>query len=815
MLSIPSAYSDLKSSKYILFIALLGICSACSLTRDLEEGQYAVYENDIKGIDRSNKEDLYGLIEQEPNTRFLGGSLGVSIYRFGSRFYDSTTVANKKERAQEKLAVIQSAKDTLPENKKLLKKEEKIESKIEALDKKLEFGNAVMRTGNALVVLDSAETATTVSNLKGYLVNQGFFDAKVDFAVETKKKKAFVSYLLTEGKPYILDSVYTRSDNAEIIRLLGATAGASFLREGQNYVQDDIVQERNRIEELLKNHGFFMFSKSYVNYLAYQDTTKKTITLEQVIQKPTFTDEHEVYTIDSIAFRINPPSNEFADHRVQEQYRDVDFSFFRDRYSAKVLASRIFLLTGKPYSRTAAIETQRQLSNLDLFRFVNITFDTLGTSLTANIFTQPNQKYQLTNQLGMTVTEQLPGPFFSTSLRNRNFFRAGEILEFNFRAGLEGVASATDQGVYQSSEISTGVTVIFPRFLIPFAPGTLQKYGRYNPNTRVRLSYIYTKRPEYTRNSVNGLYSYTWATTNNRVLYTFNAADLSYIRTPKIQGEFLDILQDLQNEGNNLIWSFLPSFISSISGQTIINFNKYGDFNSKKASLLRLFAESGGTTLNFFDVRSNSEPNIEYANFQWVKTQIDFRRYLPLDEKQTLAYRLNFGWARPYGVSAGILPYEKYFFAGGGTSIRAWQARRLGPGSYVPQTGERGEYDYTNEQPAEMIVESMLEYRRKLVGYFDMALFVDVGNSWVIGYDAARPGADFRYDRFYRELAVGGGIGLRMDFDFLVLRLDLATKAVDPAKPLGERWVLDNINFNRPFGVKGQTVLNFGIGYPF
>ena len=805
----------MKSSKYILFITLLGLCIGCSLTKDLQEGQYAVYENEIKGIEKSQKEDLYGLIEQEPNTRFLGGSLGVSIYRFGSKFYDSAKVAAKKQLAQEKLAVIQSAKDTLAESKKLNKKEEKLESRIEGLDKKLEFGNAVMRTGNRLVVLDSAETATTVSNLKGYLVNHGFFDAKVDFAVETKKKKAFITYLLSEGPPYILDSVYTRSDNAEIIRLLKATVDDSFITEDEIYAQDDIILERNRIEDLLKNHGFFMFSKSYVNYLAYQDTTKKTITLEQVIQKPTFSDKHEIYTIDSIAFRINPPSSEFADHRVLEKYRDIDFSFFRDRYSAKVLASRIFLLTGKLYSRTAAIETQRQLSNLDLFRFVNITFDTLGTSLTANIFTQPNQKYQLTNQLGMTVTEQLPGPFFSTSLRNRNFFRAGEILEFNFRAGLEGVASATDQGVYQSSEISTGVTVIFPRFLIPFAPGTLQKYGRYNPNTRVRLSYIYTKRPEYTRNSVNGLYSYSWATTNNRILYTLNAADLSYIRTPKIQQEFLDILGNLQNEGNNLIWSFLPSFISSMSGQTIINFNKYGDFKSNKASLLRLFAESGGTTLNFFDVRSNSEPNIEYANFQWVKTQIDFRRYYPVDEKQTVAYRLNFGWARPYGVSAGILPYEKYFFAGGGTSIRAWQARRLGPGSYVPQTGERGEYDYTNEQPAEMILESMLEYRRKLVGYFDMAVFIDIGNSWVIGYDAARPGADFRYDRFYKELAVGGGIGLRMDFDFLVVRLDLATKAVDPAKPTGDRWVLDNINFNRPFGVKGQTVLNFGIGYPF
>jgi outer membrane protein insertion porin family len=787
----------------------------CSLTKNLKDGQYVLYENEIEGIEKSDSETLYGLLEQETNTRLFGRSLGVSIYRVGESFYDSTEVAGKQALIREELSAVRLASDSLPNDRKLRKRADKLASKIESLGKKIEFGNALMRTGNPVTLLDSIEIESSVENLKGYLVNHGFFESKVDFEVKTEDKKAFVTFIITEKSPYVLDSVYTRSENKEIIKLLNQTEKSSQINQGDFYNQDNISAERNRIEELLKNNGFFMFSKSYINYIAYKDTTNKTIKLEQVIQKPTFTDIHEIYTIDSVNFQINPPSNEFADRRVIEKYRDINFSFYQDRYSAKVLASRIFFQRGQAYSRISAIETQRQMSNLDLFRFVNISFDTLGTSLTANIFTQPNQKYQLTNQVGMTITEQLPGPFFSTAVRNRNFFRAGEILEFNFRAGLEGVASATGQGVYQSSELNTGVTLIFPRFLIPFAPGTLQQFGRYNPNTRVRLGYNYTNRPEYTRNSVNSLLSYTWVTSNNKIFYTLNVADLSYIRTPKIQKEFLDILTNLQNQGNNLVWSFLPSFISSMSGQTIINFNKYGNFKANKASLLRLFAESGGTTLNFMDVQSNNEPGIEFANFQWVKTQLDFRRYYPVSEKQTFAYRFNFGWARPYGVSSGILPYEKYFFAGGGTSIRAWQARRLGPGSSVPKTGERGEYDYTNEEPAEMIIETMLEYRRKLFGYFDMALFIDAGNSWMIGYDPARPGADFRYDRFYREIAVGAGFGLRMDFDFLVIRLDLATKALDPAKPLGERWVFDNISFRQPFGIKGQTVLNFGIGYPF
>ena len=785
------------------------------MTRNLEEGTYVVYDNELVGVNQADADALTLLLEQEPNTRFLGTSVGVMLYRFGNQFYDSSKVASKRKVTSDQLIALQSTKDSAGNELIYKRKEEKLKLRLEGLDKKLEYGNTLMRTGNPVVLLDSSLVEKSRKNMKGYLINHGFFDADVNFSIETKNKKAFVAYQIDEKQPYILDSVFTRTDNPAIQGLISDFSSNSFLKQGQIYNQDNITAERNRLEELLKNKGYYMFSKSYVNYIAYQDTAAKSIRLEQVIQKPTFTESHQVYTLDTIRLRINPPTDEFADRQIQTQYQGIDFSFYRDRYSAKILASRIQMQKGKPYSRTDALETQRLINSLDLFRFVNITFDTLGTSLTAQVFTQPNQKYQLTNQLGMTITEQLPGPFFSTALRNRNFFRAGELLELNFRAGLEGVASATGQGVYQSSEINTSLSVIFPRFLIPFAPKTLQQFGKYNPNTRVQFGYLSTNRPEYKRNAINGQLGYTWATRNNRQSFTINAADISYIRTPYIQDEFLGILENLQTDGNNLIWSFLPSLISSFSGQTLINFNRYGDFSMRKASLLRIFGESGGTTLNFTNVRRNDSPDINYANFQWLKGQIDFRRYYPISKKQTLAYRLNFGMARPYGVSVGILPYEKYFFAGGGTSIRAWQARRLGPGSSTPLTGAGGIYDYTNEQPAEMILESMLEYRRKLFSYFDMAVFLDAGNSWMIGRDEARPGADFRYDRFYKEIAVGTGVGLRMDFDFLVIRLDLATKALDPARIEGERWVLDNIRFNRPFGEKGQTVFNFGIGYPF
>jgi outer membrane protein assembly factor BamA len=130
------------------------------------------------------------------------------------------------------------------------------------------------------------------------------------------------------------------------------------------------------------------------------------------------------------------------DENIRLELNDIHYTLYRDRYSEKIINSRVFLKKGDTYNRTDVIETQRQLANLDIFRFVNISFDTLGNNITTKIFTRPNQKYQITNQLGASVTEQLPGPFFSHSLRNRNLFRGLEIFEFNFRAGLEGVASA-------------------------------------------------------------------------------------------------------------------------------------------------------------------------------------------------------------------------------------------------------------------------------------------------------------------------------------------------------------------------------------
>ncbi|KEO72554.1 translocation and assembly module lipoprotein TamL [Anditalea andensis] len=805
----------MNNFKYINFIIVLLLFSACSLSKGLKENQYLVYDVDVRGVDKADAEAIRNLISQKPNTRvpIVNFAPGVFLHDIGSITYDSSKIAERKAALEAEREILEQRLIDNPGQRKERRRYIKTNSLISSLERNLEYGNWFMRTGNQRVVYDSLKKIESEKQIGFYLVNNGFFDAQVAAATTTSGKKAYITYNIVENDPYLIDTAYTRSDDPNIYQILNIRQGSSNILPNTRYIQANLSRERQWVEDILRENGYYTFSKSYIEYNVYKDTVDKKVTVEQLIRKPIYADQHRVYTIDSVSFTISSPNEVILDRELSSRFDEKTFVFYRGNYSEKIINSRIFINQGDHYNRRDILETQRQLANLDIFRFVNIGFDTLGNTIQAHITTSPSQKYQVINQLGASVTEQLPGPFFSHSLRNRNFFGGLEIFELNFRAGLEGVASATAEGgVYRSRELNTSVSILFPQFIFPFNTWALNQFGRYNPRTRALLGYNYVNRPEYTREALNTILSYNWATRDLRQQFTLNFLDANFIRS-SLNPSFQERLEELQNQGNNLINSFLSSYVSSISGQAIINFNEYGLFRKRNASLLRLFVESGGTSYNFVRPAFFEERTLAY--FQFLKFQADWRRYIPLGNVSTFAYRTNLGLAQPYGISDGVLPYEKYFFAGGSTSNRAWQPRRLGPGSFTPITREDGTFDYRFEQPGEIVFETMFEYRRKLFSYFDGAFFVDAGNIWTFLPDPTREGANFRFDRFYKEIAVGTGLGLRMDFDFLVLRLDMGVKAYDPAREEGERFVLDRLNFRRPLGDPGQAVFNIGIGYPF
>jgi hypothetical protein len=269
----------------------------------------------------------------------------------------------------------------------------------------------------------------------------------------------------------------------------------------------------------------------------------------------------------------------------------------------------------------------------------------------------------------------------------------------------------------------------------------------------------------------------------------------------------------LERNGNNLINSFRPSFISNQRFTRSVNINNYGRGNNN-SSYFSIMIEPGGTFTNLWARDYFASDSLEI--YAYVKLDTDYRRIFRATKNGSWAFRVRTGVAVPYGENQ-LLPYEKYFFSGGSISNRAWKPRRLGPGSF-DHIEEDGQVSYQFEQQGEIILESSLEFRHRLIGFLNWAAFIDAGNIWTIREDLTRPGAQFQLGRFYREIAVGAGLGLRLDFSFFILRFDASAKIVDPARPEGKRFILSSGFTDPPFDNPRFTepiVYTLSIGYPF
>ena len=283
--------------------------------------------------------------------------------------------------------------------------------------------------------------------------------------------------------------------------------------------------------------------------------------------------------------------------------------------------------------------------------------------------------------------------------------------------------------------------------------------------------------------------------------------------------------------------SFRRSLSSSFSFAYTYNTNTPGQ--NRRANFLRTVLESGGTTLNFFSnqtIAHWSDTNVTGLQFyKFLRANVDYRHYIPLRTRTTLAFRINTGIAYGYGPNGGPVPYEKYFFAGGSNSIRAWLPRRLGPGSAfpyltdpnVPAINDKHQFVYQFEQPGNVLLEGSAELRGRLFHLgadVNGAVFVDAGNVWTLNDNAKRPGTSFGFNTFIPQIAVGTGVGLRLDFSFFVIRFDGGVKVWDPARQytdqvdgrlVDDRFILPQFSFKQLFNGPNPLVINFGIGYPF
>ncbi len=820
--------------RYFLTACLLSILfSGCLGTRYLEPGEKLLYKQKAITPKGFKQEGLNNLYVQKTNRRFLGMPINslVWMYYTGERRYNPEKFKAKKEKIETKFN--RKIANTKSESKKSSFQYRK-QNKIDVLNGKIENGNMFMQWGEKAAVYDSSHVALSAEKLTDYLFTRGYFEATTAIEKSEKGKqgrKVSIKYHITPNAAYFYDSISHSIEDKKIKSLYEEYISESLIKKGDQFNQNTLNQERERIDNLLKDNGFYAFGRDYVEYDI--DTTfggYHKIALRLNILNPARLSAHKQFRIDSILFITDANTPTASSERGKRQivpYRDISYQYYRNEYSKRILSQRIFLHKDSLYSRSSTINTQRQLANLGMFKFVNINYDTSGGKFIANLYSSALNRYSWSNEAGLTVTQGFPGPYYNMSFLKRNLFGGMEIFELNGRAGFEGVASATDNDFYKSIEAGLNATITFPQFLFPMSKEAQSRTGKLNPKTKILGGFTYSQRPEYERETTTFSYTYSWEK-KRTTQYSFTLANLNIIRS-SLDDAFRDLLDDLsETQGNNIRLSFNPSFVSSMIFSMTWNPENYGNTTSN-SKYLRVQAESGGTFSKLYTPGIVEKDSLQL--FKYLRLNVDYRKNRIINSNAVLAYRINTGVGWSYSDER-VLPYEKYFFAGGSNSVRAWRPRRLGVGSAPPllsaDAQQDGLFDYSFEKPGEILLEGSVELRKKLFGFVNGAIFVDWGNVWSFNENQLESGSSepnqaewvgstkFRLDNFYNEIAIGTGFGLRFDFSFLVLRFDVGVKVHDPAREEGDRFVLDDLKFFRPFSTgKEPVIYNIGIGYPF
>ncbi len=794
-------------------------------TKQLAEDEQLLLGIKTKGIKDVDPAAIASLYQQQPNRTIFGTAPYLALYYFGKKFYSperlDKRIAKQEAKQEEKLQ--KAGADTV----RIRKVENKYDARIARLEKRKEEGNFFMRIGEPPAIYDSTLMEATIDQIDIFMNSRGYFDHKSGYEKEVDGKKVYVTIRIEENKPYRYTLLDYNIPDSTVLAIVQATSTRSLLHVGDIYDEQVLSDERDRLYNTLRNNGFYDFAKAYIFFEPDTSYGDYSVRLRTVIQNPENQPGHRQYTIRNVYFKTD--NDRFGIPRDTLEYNNIKFLAYDLKYSPKVLDKKVNVYPGQLYSQVRTTVTQRRLSELDVFQFNNMAYtkvvspvDTGKYELNAFINAIPSKKFQETAELGMNFTERRPGPFSSIRLRVRNVFGGAENLDFGLRGGLEGqVNIADDKQTVMIRELGGDVGLSVPTFLLPFAGKHL--LSSYNPRTRIYAGYTSEDRQEYQRSTTEMALSYIWQKYRTPsqppyIQYILSPVNLQVVQadSSSYSDEFQKLIRDSQQAGTfSFLQSFRSAFISFISMNITYNTNDFTQ--TRNARFFRTQVEVGGLTQ-----RLGLLPDVGgLPNFQYAKINPDYRRYIPLGNKRYFVYRVNAGVGTPlFGTQ--LLPYDKYFFVGGGTSVRAWQARRLGPGSYATtrtETLDNGDTvitrDYRPEQPGEVMLEGSVEYRFNIFSFLNGAVFMDAGNVWYLRKDPAKPGANFAFDRFYKELGVGTGFGFRFDLSVLILRFDIATKVYDPAGVEGNKFLLHDFSLSNLFSNNNQSNLSIGIGYPF
>ncbi|TAE84379.1 MAG: hypothetical protein EAY81_07675 [Bacteroidetes bacterium] len=769
------AFDNIK--QMLIPVLLAGLLQACNITKELRSSQQHLYvgsELQVKGEKRKDVTRPIGdYIKQKPNKKFLG------ITRLKMRLF----YAGSRENSGKIASYLRN------------------------------------HYGEPPVMLDTAFIDASVKSMKGYLKSVGFYYPEITYEVRSKRNRAKVIYYVQTNTVYHIQSYQLNCADKKIYDLLKSRADEALVRSGSRLRQEVLLAEQKRVVDLLRNNGYYTFTSEFVSFDVDTANNNFNVSVSLKVLNKGFYEPHQPHYVSKIFVNIEP-NYDISGFKNQDTIKSGKFYFIPNRYeiSLDVLERSLIINKEKLFNQQLLTGTYNRLGELNVFRFINITSKNYTQQDTAwveyYVRLAPTIKYDYVLEPQAIVSDQ-NNTFTNQSnygnyglagilqFNNRNVFKHAELLTLTLRSSVEAQGRTTGRAWFNATEQSLTASITLPRLV--FLNKLDKKRDFLGAKTIFTTSAIYELNSNFERRvlTLAGIYQLNKKYTS----FYFTPLEISYTKNDINSSTLFDQI-------NQDIYLFTMFSNNLILGSKVgFNYNNKAKTKGLSHVFLRWdVAEISGNipTLINDAIKSPKNENGFYEIFdvnyaQFVKTAFDFRYNTKYDANNATVYRLFTGVGIPYGNSPRFLPLERRFWVGGANSLRAWFPRSLGPGSYY----QANQIDFSGD----IKIEANAEYRFNVYDrWMEGAVFVDAGNVWMSKRDTVRENAHFEWNRFYKEFGIGTGLGVRLNFEIILIRFDFAIPLHDPSYAPGNRWVINR--FNEEWFTNNLN-FNFGIGYPF
>ncbi len=764
-------------------LMLAAMLSSCSSTKHVPQGQYLLDKVKINIKDPQSDvstSQLGNYLRQNANHRVLGGlKLQLAFYNMAG--HDTTKWYNRW----------------------------------------------IQRVGTPPVIYDSTLTQASMEQLHTALSNRGYMNNTVSYRVSTDsaKRKTRVDYDITLGEPYYIRSIDYDIPDPVLHDIILADSSRFTIHQGDLLNYSRLDEWRQNITERLRNKGYYAFNKEYITFMADTAAGSKAVDLTLNTRDPYHNDhmpyytEHEPFYVRDVIY-----VTDFDPVEMHDGYRGADTVLMAD--GVKVFEGEDHYLRldvidecnhiepGALYSADAVNRTYRALGRLSVLKQVNIDVRPVGEvdgvlMVDAWVLLQRDKSQTVSVSLEGTNSEGDLGFGVGVDYEHRNIFKGAEVLSAKAKVTYESISGNLGGLINNNySEYSTELGVTFPKFMAPFLRRSFKR--KIQASTSFTVNFDYQARPEYTRVIAGGAWRYQWTERSRRLSHTLTLFDLSVISVPKFNEQFFERITNpllLDSYHDHMIMRMGYNFYRTNKAEMSVQ--QMGRFQ-RDVFTIRANAETAGNLLYGLskmtgqragDDGSYKALGIRYSQYFKADADYSFTHYL--DRRQSIAFHVGAGVAVPYGNS-DVLPFEKRFYSGGANSVRGWGVRTLGPGSY----NSKDSLSEFISQCGDIRLDLNVEYRAKLFWVVELGLFLDAGNIWTIkDYDNQRGGV-FKFNKFYEQIAMAYGVGIRLDFKYFLVRVDMGMKAHNPASGQ-EHWPLIHPDFRR------DSEFHFSVGYPF